>query len=287
MKLSISTNAFIRFSLEESLSKIARIGYMGVEILADTPHLFAPAFSQDGLERIKRCLSLFNLQVASLNANTAVGYYINPPPEQLFGPSLADREENLRQWRIEYTKRCIDIAVVLNCPSVSITSGKPQAGLLPEKAYSKLIMSLQEILRYAQSKEISLAIEYEPGLLVESYQEVRDLLNLINNPYFGVNLDLGHAWVQREDPVEVIEKLEKAILHIHLEDIKGRKHYHLIPGEGDLDFQKILAKLTQVGYTGYLSLELYTYPDCPEEAAEKAFHYVAPFFLTGGFSKSS
>ena len=38
MKLAFSTNAFKRYSLEDSIRAIAKIGYSGVEILCDVPH---------------------------------------------------------------------------------------------------------------------------------------------------------------------------------------------------------------------------------------------------------
>lgn len=285
MKISFSTNAFIGFSLEESLQKIAGIGFQGVEILADVPHLYAPTSNLERINATRQTLSRLNLAVANLNANTAVGFYDDPPPEQLFGPSLADKDEGLRKWRVGYTKRCIDLAAGLGCPSVSVTSGKPQPGLFPEAALRKLMRSLKELLLYAESKNVLIALEYEPGLLVESARETIELLNHLRRPNIGVNLDLGHAWVQGEDPGEVIDLFGKSVFHIHLEDIRGRKHYHLIPGEGEIEFEKIFDKLKQIDYNGFVSIELYTYPDCPEKAAKKAFLYLAPFFSTGGRSK--
>ncbi len=51
MKLSFSTNAFVRFSVPEAIEIIAKTGYSGVEILADIPHLYpfsttAPSLSE-------------------------------------------------------------------------------------------------------------------------------------------------------------------------------------------------------------------------------------------------
>ena len=41
MKLSFSTNAFVKYPVCEAVRKIAAIGYEGVELLADVPHLYA------------------------------------------------------------------------------------------------------------------------------------------------------------------------------------------------------------------------------------------------------
>ena len=38
MKLAFSSNAYMHFSIEETIEKIASLGYTGIEILADVPH---------------------------------------------------------------------------------------------------------------------------------------------------------------------------------------------------------------------------------------------------------
>jgi sugar phosphate isomerase/epimerase len=47
MKLAFSTNAFKKYSLQDSIKKISTIGYEGVEILADVPHAYPPMFGKE------------------------------------------------------------------------------------------------------------------------------------------------------------------------------------------------------------------------------------------------
>ena len=103
------------------------------------------------------------------------------------------------------------------------------------------------------------------------------LIDAVDNPLFGANLDIGHSCVAGEDLSYVIELLGRSIFHIHLEDIRGKKHYHLIPGLGDLDFQNIFGLLSSSGYTGYITVELYTYPQKPFEAAQRAIEHLQHF----------
>ena len=42
MTLAFSTNAFKKFSLENAITEIAKIGFKGVEILGDIPHAYPP-----------------------------------------------------------------------------------------------------------------------------------------------------------------------------------------------------------------------------------------------------
>lgn len=277
MKLSFSTNAFTRYSVLEAVEKIAEIGYRGVELLADAPHLYAPSVTESDLDELKDRLRRTGIEVANVNANTAVGYYGRIFWEPLFEPSLANPEDSQRRWRIDYSKRCIELAHLLGSPAVSLTSGRMVPGIAPEKSLHLLKESLRELIDHAAAKEVRIGIEYEPGLLIERYEELASLLDEMNSPYLGANLDLGHSHVLREDSEKVIGGLSPKIFHIHLEDIRLGKHYHLIPGSGDMDFETLFKILRKYAYEGFITVELYTYPNRPEEAARRSLEYLVRY----------
>lgn len=274
MKLSFSTNAFVRFSVPEAIELIAQSGYSGVEILADAPHLFAASTTEADLAAVSESLSKNGLECANINANTAVGYYGAEFWEPLFEPSLAHPDPALRKWRVEYTKKSIDIACFLSCPNVSITSGRMIPGARPDVSVRYLKESLSEVLDYAASRGVRVGMEYEPGLLIENCEELHGLIAEMGCDNFGVNLDLGHSYLLGEDPGRVISSFSSKIFHTHLEDIRDRKHYHLIPGEGEIDFNQIFDALESISYSGFATVELYTYPDCPAYAAAKAYDFL-------------
>ncbi|MBW1645698.1 MAG: sugar phosphate isomerase/epimerase [Deltaproteobacteria bacterium] len=253
---------------------IGAAGYGAVEILADQPHLYAPEVTPVELENLCRRLAAAGLRVANINANTAAGYYGRAFWEPLFEPSLANPAPAARRWRLHYTRRCIDFAVALGAPSVSITAGRMVPGTPPAAGLELLQASLRELLPYAADRGIRLGVEYEPGLLVENCRELLALLAAVDSPWLGANLDLGHSQVLGEDPAAVIAALGKRIVHLHLEDIRQRKHYHLIPGTGEMDFGRIFQALQQVGYAGFLTVELYTYPREPNRAARQSLAYL-------------
>ncbi len=280
MKLSFSTNAFVRFSLVEAVKHIALLGFDGVEIVADVPHFYAENVSHKNLKALRGLLGSLGIRAANVNANTAVGYYGQEFWEPLFEPSLSHPEEMLRQWRVAYTKKCIEIAAELRAPSISITSGRMVPGILPERSLDLLKTSLHEILPYARRHKVRVGIEYEPGLLIERYEELAALLQEMESPGLGANLDLGHSHVLGEDPETVISGLGEKIFHVHLEDIKSRKHYHLIPGFGDMDFGNLYRCLKNVGYAGFVTVELYTYPHEPVDAAHRSLSYLQEVFVS-------
>jgi len=281
MKLSFSTNAFVRYSVFDAVEQIAAIGYEGVELLADAPHLYAGSVTQHDLDELKRVLDRTGLSVANLNANTAIGYYGREFWEPLFEPSLANPDRSLRRWRIDYTKRCIDMARLLGAPCASITSGRLVPGFSLEETVAFLRESLREVLEYSEEKGVRIGIEYEPGLLVERYEELAALIREEDSPYLGANLDLGHSHVLAEDPETVISGLSPKIFHVHVEDIRARKHQHLIPGTGDMDFHTLLGLLDAHCYTGFVTVELYTYPHEPASAARQALRYLQSVLESG------
>jgi fructoselysine 3-epimerase len=274
MQLSFSTNAFVKYSLYEAVERIAAIGYDGVELLADAPHLYADSVSESDVRTLKKLLDRTGLRVANVNANTAMGYYGRDFWEPLFEPSIAHPDEPLRSWRVAYSKKCIDLAVALGSPSVSLTSGRPVPGVLPQRSLELLRESLTELLEYAKHRSVHIGIEYEPGLLIERCEELEPVIRDMHSDHLGANLDLGHSHVLGEDPETVIRTLGQSIFHIHVEDIDSRKHYHLIPGKGSMDFRELFGILKRYGYNGFVTVELYTYPHRPEDAAREALEFL-------------
>lgn len=273
-ELAFSTNAYVNTSLPEAIERIADHGYAGVELLADEPHAYFPTFDASDRTALIESIEETDLSVANINANTAMGYYDDAPPSAFFEPSIITDSTTDRAWRIEYTKQAIDLAAAVGAPAISITTGRPLAGNPPESAREYLRKSLSEILRYANRHDVDVGIEFEPELLIECTDEVLELIDDVDHPSLGINLDIGHAAVYGEDLTETIHRSAGHITGIHLEDIVGGrrgKHYHRIPGEGDIDFRAVFDALDDIRYDGFATLELYTYPDAPDRAASRAY----------------
>ncbi len=86
-----------------------------------------------------------------------------------------------------------------------------------------------------------------------------------------MNFDIGHFFCVGEDPAALILQLKDCAPHFHLEDIaSSRKHHHLMLGEGAIDIPGILETIENTGFSGYVTVELYTYSENAEEAARNA-----------------
>ena len=274
MKFAYSTNAFTRTNIETAIKSIADLGYSGVELLCDRPHLFPGEVTDDVVDRILTLLNQNNLKISNLNANTANGYFSPPPPENVFEPSLSNSDKQMRIWRQDYTIHAIKLAHKLGASCVSVTSGHPRSACLPEKSLGIFVDSLKRVCDEAALYDINVGIEYEPGLLVERATEAMDVINRVGSPHLGVNLDIGHSYLDGENPEESVQMLSGRIWNVHVEDIKNRKHYHLIPGDGDLPFQRYFNALNESGYDGFHTVELYTFTDNPVEAGQRSLDFL-------------
>ncbi len=278
--LAFSTNAYVRHDLPEAVRRVADHGYDGVEVLADDPHAFLPAFGERDLRALHDALDDTGLGVSNVNANTAMGYYDDRPPSAFFEPSLCTADDDAREWRVGYTKDAIDLADAVDAPAVCVASGRPLPGNPPGQAREYLLDSLHAILDHAEKRGVQVGVEFEPELVVEDTEETLALLDDVGRDALGVNLDLGHAAVTGTDLADAVRACAGRIAGVHLEDIAGGvdgKHYHLIPGDGDLDFRPTFDALDDAGYDGWITLELYTYPDEPDRAAREAFDALAPY----------
>src|SRR5688500_12286315 len=278
MKLAFSTNAFTRFPLTDAIAAIKEAGYDGVEILADPPHAYPDSIDAALTANVLRMLEKTGLAVSSVNANCSFGYWADAPPEPYFEPSLISPNPKHRADRTRLILRALEFAKDVGAANVSITSGRMLGGMPPEPAAKQFAESIRPILDRADQLGVNVGIECEPGLYLEFVGELREWIDRLGHPRFGANLDVGHSQVIGESIPDAVRLLGDRIWNLHVEDIPGRKHYHLIPGEGTLDWQSLKRALLDVGYDRFLTVELYTHWQNPQEAADKSYQFLSRVF---------
>ena len=278
MKLAFSTNAYTRHPLAEALRGIKAAGFAGVEILADAPHAYPDQIDAHLTAQVAGELEKLNLAVSNINANCSFGYWRDAPPEAYFEPSLISPNPKHRQDRTRLILRTLQFARDIGAHNISITSGRMLGGMPPQAAAQQFAESMKPILDRAETLGIDVGIECEPGLYVEYATELRDWISRLGHPCFGANLDIGHSQVLGESIADSVRLLGGRIWNLHVEDIPGRKHYHLIPGEGTLDWAAFRDALHEIGYDRFVTVELYTHTADPNEAARKSHEFLKHLF---------
>jgi len=268
MKIAFSTNAYRNYSIEDSIRSIASIGYSGIELMCDTPHAFPP-LSNKKIDSIKNTLKENKMEISNLNG------FMLCAIQDFHHPSWIEKNFEDRQKRIEHTKNCIELAKKLDVKTVSTEPGGPPTERGVKKDLEVFSAGINEVLPIAQKNNVKLLIEPEPGLLVENSSQFLDFISKFDTKYLGLNFDIGHFFCVGENPDRLIKTLKDYLIHVHLEDIsKTRKHYHLVPGTGAIDFYKIFDALSEINYKGYITIELYPFQKNPENAAREAMRFL-------------
>jgi len=278
MKLAFSTNAYTRFTLIEALQGIAAAGFSGVEILADVPHAYPDAMDAVLALRVAGELDRLKLVVSNVNANCSFGYWKHAPPEPYFEPSLISPIERYRHDRIGMILHTLEFAAEIGAKNISITSGRCLGGVPPARASELLRESLKPVVDRAMALHLGVGIELEPGLYLEYVDELKAWIDQLGSPVFGANLDIGHSIVIGETIEHAVKTLAGRIWNMHVEDLPGRKHYHMIPGEGTFDWTALRHALKAIAYDRYLTVELYTHTEDPQTAAVRSFEFLSGIF---------
>ncbi len=269
MKFAFSSNAYTKFSLIDSIVEIAKIGYKGIEIMCDSPHIFPLPLDIQKIEEIKNVLTNNKIQISNLNAFTLFGI------GDTYHPSWIEDNLDYRRLRIEHTISCIKLANNLGAKNISIEPGGPFEDSNNREIYLNMFIDgIKQVLPIAEEEKVKILVEPEPGLLLENSSEFIQFIKKFDSEYIGLNFDIGHFVCVDEDPSELVFRLANYIHHFHLADIKNRIHNHLIPGLGSINFKKIIKSINDIGFDGFITVELYPYKDNPSEAALKSIKYL-------------
>ena len=274
MQLAFSSNAYMHYSIEETIRRVAEIGYQGIELLADVPHAWPVGLLPEKKASIRRSLDEFQLTISNINAfmMNAIG----DPRQPYWHPSWIDPDPHYRAIRREHTKRALHLAAELGAPHITTEPGGP---LAPEQTWQQaadlFYEELMPCLELAQHLGVGLLIEPEPELMIERFDQYLEFADRLGTSAVGLNFDIGHAYCVGEDPQDWIGPMREQTVHYHFEDIAAsRVHEHLIPGHGAIDFSATLDAIRQTEYGGWMTVELYPYIDNPDEAARQSLQYL-------------
>jgi sugar phosphate isomerase/epimerase len=282
MKLAFSSNAYLHFSIEDTIAKIASLGYAGIEILADVPHAWPAGLLPERKDSIRRSLEKHSLTISNVNAFMMNA--VADPRQPYWHPGWTDPDPHYRAIRREHTKRALHLASELGAPHITTEPGGHLAeGQTRQNAADIFYEELMPCIEVAEKLGIGLLIEPEPELLIETFGQYLEFMSRIDSPMVGLNFDVGHAYCVSEDPQDWVAQMAEHTRHYHFEDIAAsRVHKHLIPGHGRINFDETLKAIAATGYSGWLTVELYPYIDNPDDAAREAHAFMTAAIKRAG-----
>ena len=270
MRLAFSSNAYMNFSVEETIGRIAELGYGGLELLADVPHAWPAGLLEERKQSIRDCLARHSLEISNVN-----GFMMNAvadPRQSYWHPSWIEPDADYRAIRREHTLRSLRLAAELGAPSIQTEPGGPLGDGRPwNHAAAVFYDEIMPCVELAEELGVLLLIEPEPGLLIETFEQYLEFVGRIDSSQVGLNFDIGHAFCMGQNPEVWVPKMASHTRHYHIEDIAGtRVHQHLIPGRGAIDLAATLGAIAATGYEGWVTVELYPYIDNPDDAGREA-----------------
>lgn len=272
MRLGYNTNGTAFHDWPDALELIAETGYRSVAITVDHHCLnpFSPALP-DELQRMRDALSRLGL---SSVIETGARFLLNPRVKH--EPTLLSPAAEERGVRLDFLKRCVDLAGELDSDAVSFWSGILREPIERGEAMRRLADGCRELIDYAAGKNVRLAFEPEPGMFIESFADYAELLKLVDAPLFGLTVDIGHVQCVETRPIaESLREWAPRIFNVHIEDMVRGVHEHLRFGEGEIDFPPVLAALAEIGYTGGVHVELSRHSHMAPDVVRESYDFLS------------
>lgn len=180
--------------------------------------------------------------------------------------NLASPDPNVRKRGVEIIKQgCevaseIDARVFLVVPAVATR----------EVSYQDMWrLSRESILEAAQSAEdhgVIIGVENVWNRFLYSPLEFRKFIEEINHPNVKVYFDVGNA-AFLGFPEQWIKHLGDLIACVHVKDFQFSTMQFRPIFEGNIQWQSVIEALREVGYNGFLIVEVSPYPGHPLKAA--------------------
>jgi L-ribulose-5-phosphate 3-epimerase len=271
MRFGYNTNGFAHHRLEDALAILAELGYGSVALTLDY-HVLNP-FELDLPSRTDALHKLLDKLELRCVIETGARFLLDPHRKHqptLISPKVEDRER-----RLDFLCRAIDIARELGADAVSFWSGAAIDQAPGEVLMERLVEGCLRLCDYAEVRNVRLAFEPEPDMLIDTMAQFARLFESMRSPWFGLTLDLGHLCCMGEEPIAGhIRQWRDILWNIHIEDMRRGVHHHLMFGEGDMDFPPLFQVLADSDYRGGIHVELSRHSHDAVDIARKALDFL-------------
>ncbi|NGO39776.1 sugar phosphate isomerase/epimerase [Limisphaera ngatamarikiensis] len=269
MRFAICNEIYQGWKLEDAFEHAARTGYHGVEL---APFTLAESVTDLGPAERRRIHDL-----ARRHGLDIVGLHwllVKPEGLHLNHPDPAIRQRTARYF-VELVRCCADLGgriLVLGSPK----QRSLQPGVSRAQAEEWTRATLRDAVHEAEDRGVTLCLEplspAETNFL-NTARETIAFAQTFQSPACRILLDVKAMCTEPEPIPAIIRASWPHFAHFHANDrnLKG-------PGFGDVDFRPIAAALREVGYDGYVSVEVFNFDDGPDLIARKSLDYLRQTF---------
>jgi sugar phosphate isomerase/epimerase len=269
MKFAICNEIYQGWKLEDTLAHAARLGYAGVEIAPFTLANAVTDISGSERQKIREAAARNKIEIAGIHwvLVKPEGLYINHTDR-----SIRDRTA---QYFYDLVEFCADVG-----GKVMVVGSPKQRNLLPgvsrEQGWEWAAATFRKAV--ARAEERGVVICFEPLAPVETNfintaAEALQFVQQVPSPSFKIILDVKAMSSESKPIPAIIRDSWPNFGHVHANDrnMKG-------PGFGDVDFKPVAAALKEVGYQGFVSVEVFKFEEGAAVIASKSIEYLQRAF---------
>jgi sugar phosphate isomerase/epimerase len=252
LRFGYGLNGFANHRLSDALAIVADLGYDGVALTLDHPHL-DPLGS--GLPaRTAAAGALLARHGLGVVVETGARYVLDPWHKH--EPTLVSAVG--RERRTDLLLRAVRVAAELGAQAVSFWSGVLRDDAPAEVVRDRLTAALHPVLEEAARLGVTLAMEPEPGMFVDTLAGVHATRARLGDPeHLRVTVDIGHLRCNEDaPPAACVEAVGGLLANVQIDDMRRGVHEHLPFGEGEVDLPSVLAALRRVRFRGLVAVEL-------------------------------
>lgn len=245
------------------------IGYDGVEVAPFTISDDVRDISIDERRRIAEHARSLGLDVVGLHwlLVKPEGLYINHPDEGI--------RSRTAEYMRELTRFCGDIG-----GKVMVIGSPKQRNVVEsisrEKAWALAKEVFDKALEVAEERGVTLCIEplsTQETNFINTAEEAMQMAREMDSPSFKIILDVKAMSSEGRDLPGIIRSAKGMVGHVHANDANRRG-----PGFGDTDFAPIARALREIGYDGYVSVEVFDFSPDPKTIASRSLEYLRRSF---------
>lgn len=261
MKFAICNEIFQGWDLERTIPFVARTGYDALEI--------APFTVAKNVADISRCKRLEIRSLAERNNLEISG--IHWVLVQTEGMHLTHPDSHIRERTARYFNDLVGFCADLGGKFIVVGSPKQRnvaEGVSHEQAWEWATEVFREPVMKAEERGVTICFEplapAETNFINTAAEAVR-FVQQLHTPHFKIILDVK-AMSSEEKPIpQIIRETWPNFAYFHANDknLKG-------PGFGEVDFKPIAAALHDVGYKGFVSVEVFDFEEGPERIATES-----------------
>ena len=248
MHLGFSTHYYVYESLDTShIDEIKLLGYDKIELWGMPPNL--DTSDKERIKKLKLYLKKTGIKAGSFHGPLYRKISDPPAKEWLY---LSSSDEQKRKEAVSRNLEIISLMSEFNSTILVIHFDLEEGTAIPV-AFDNFRKSIDELLCKSSQKGIRIAIEN-----TNEHTTSGKLVDFIKNYHsqdVGICLDLGHTNMF-ENPCDAIKICGERLIHTHLSDNDGKGDLHLVPGKGNIDWEKVTKTASETGYKGLLMLEI-------------------------------